>query len=97
MLALPNSVLPLSSSALAAIFVANRVSLPFFDANLATRNMGGIPAITFSDSAIDPATRVFGARKPPILRRCSAMFIDFLSIFIRFSIDVHRFSRWKGA
>lgn len=36
-LALPNSVLPLSSSALAAIFVANRVSLPFFDANLATR------------------------------------------------------------
>eukprot|EP00438_Fugacium_kawagutii_P012798 Skav211678 [mRNA] locus=scaffold216:291086:307815:- [translate_table: standard] len=65
-LALPNSVLPLSSSALAAIFVANRVSLPFFDANLATRrpelaarrNLGGIPAITFSDSAIEPVMKV---------------------------------------
>lgn len=57
-LALPNSVLPLSSSALAAIFVANRVSLPFFDANLATRNLGGIPAITFADSAIEPVMKI---------------------------------------
>lgn len=57
-LALPNSVLPLTTSALASIFVANRVSLPFFDANLATRNLGGIPAITFSDSAIEPVMKV---------------------------------------
>ncbi|CAJ1412268.1 unnamed protein product [Effrenium voratum] len=57
-LALPNSVLPLCSSTLAAIFVANRISLPFFDANLATRNLGGIPAITFSDKAIEPVMKV---------------------------------------
>ncbi|CAL1138086.1 unnamed protein product [Cladocopium goreaui] len=57
-LALPNSVLPLCSSALAAIFVANKVSLPFFDANLATRNLGGIPAITFTDKAIEPVMKV---------------------------------------
>ena len=41
-LALPNSVLPLTTSALASIFVANRVSLPFFDANLATRRLGEV-------------------------------------------------------
>eukprot|EP00913_Durusdinium_trenchii_P019231 g18073.t1 len=57
-LALPNSVLPLCSSALAAIFVANKVSLPFFDANLATRNLGGIPAITFTDATIEPVMKV---------------------------------------
>ncbi|CAE7264210.1 PSL4 [Symbiodinium sp. KB8] len=57
-LALPNSVLPLCSSALTAIFVANKVSLPFFDANLATRNLGGIPAITFTDKAIEPVMKV---------------------------------------
>ncbi|CAE7949979.1 PSL4, partial [Symbiodinium sp. KB8] len=57
-LALPNSVLPLCSSALAAIFVANKVSLPFFDANLASRNLGGIPAITFTDKALEPVMKV---------------------------------------
>ncbi|CAJ1454519.1 unnamed protein product [Effrenium voratum] len=57
-LALPNSVLPLCSSALAAIFVANKVALPFFDANLATRGLGGIPAITFTDKAIEPVMKV---------------------------------------
>eukprot|EP00930_Biecheleria_cincta_P021328 TRINITY_DN15838_c0_g2_i1.p1 TRINITY_DN15838_c0_g2~~TRINITY_DN15838_c0_g2_i1.p1 ORF type:complete len:727 (+),score=133.56 TRINITY_DN15838_c0_g2_i1:185-2365(+) len=54
-LALPNSVLPLCSSTLVAIFVANRVSLPFFDQNLANRNLGGIPGITFSEKGAEPA------------------------------------------
>jgi len=53
-LALPNAVIPLVSSTLVAIFVANRVSLPFFDQNLANRNLGGIPGITFSDKATEP-------------------------------------------
>eukprot|EP00930_Biecheleria_cincta_P021327 TRINITY_DN15838_c0_g1_i2.p1 TRINITY_DN15838_c0_g1~~TRINITY_DN15838_c0_g1_i2.p1 ORF type:complete len:761 (+),score=102.57 TRINITY_DN15838_c0_g1_i2:38-2320(+) len=54
-LALPNSVLPLCSSTLVAIFVANRVALPFFDQNLANRNLGGIPTITFTEKAAAPA------------------------------------------
>jgi len=54
-LALPNAVIPLVSSTLVAIFVANRVALPFFDQNLANRNLGGIPGITFSDKATEPA------------------------------------------
>merc|ERR1719512_654741 len=45
-LALPNAVLPLCSSTLMAIFVANKVELPFFDKNLAGRGLGGIPALT---------------------------------------------------
>jgi hypothetical protein len=40
-------VLPLTTSALASIFVANRVSLPFFDANLATRRgESGVTKVT---------------------------------------------------
>lgn len=56
-LALPNSVLPLCSSTLVAIFVANRVSLPFFDQNLANRDLGGIPGITFSEKGSEPAMK----------------------------------------
>jgi len=54
-LALPNSVLPLCSSTLVAIFLANKISLPFFDQNLAGRNLGGIPGITISEKAMEPA------------------------------------------
>jgi len=54
-LALPNAVLPLCSATLTAIFVANKVALPFFDANLAARGLGGIPALTFTDHAMQPA------------------------------------------
>jgi len=54
-LALPNAVLPLCSSTLMAIFVANKVELPFFDKNLAGRGLGGIPAMTFGEAADAPA------------------------------------------
>lgn len=57
-LSLPNQVLPLCSSCLVAIFFANKVSLPFFDQNLAGRGFAGIPALTFSDKANEPAMRV---------------------------------------
>ncbi|CAK9012323.1 Chloride channel protein 1 (ClC-1) (Chloride channel protein [Durusdinium trenchii] len=57
-LLLPNSVLPLSCSALVAVFVANQISLSFFDATLADENLAGIPAISFSDKALDPIMKV---------------------------------------
>ena len=34
---------PLCASALVAIFVADQISLPFFDATLAAEELGGIP------------------------------------------------------
>lgn len=55
-LALPNAVVPMCSATLAAIFVANRVSLPFFDANLSARGLGGISALTSSNHALKPAS-----------------------------------------
>jgi len=54
-LSLPNDVLPLCSASLVSIFVANTVELPFFDRNLASRGLGGIPALTFTDHADAPA------------------------------------------
>ncbi|CAE8666954.1 unnamed protein product [Polarella glacialis] len=57
-LALPNAVLPLCSATLASIYVANKVSLPFFDQNLVGRGWGGIPNITFSDRGSQPALSV---------------------------------------
>jgi len=54
-ISLPNDVLPLCSASIAAIFVANKVELPFFDRNLASRGLGGIPALTFTDHADAPA------------------------------------------
>lgn len=58
LLTLPNSILPLCASALVAIFVANRVSLPFFDSTLAAENLGGIPALGFSTEALWPVMKV---------------------------------------
>jgi H+/Cl- antiporter ClcA len=55
-LTLPSSVLPLCTSCLAAIFVANKVSLPFFDMNLTGRGLGGISALTHTDHASKSAT-----------------------------------------
>lgn len=57
-LALPNSVLPLCSSTMASIFVANKIALPFFDANLFARGMGGISAITSLDHHMTSVTKV---------------------------------------
>jgi len=45
-LTLPSTLLPLCSSCLAAIFVANKIALPFFDMNLTGRGLGGITALT---------------------------------------------------
>lgn len=54
-LALPNSVLPVCTATVVAIFVANQVELPFFDKNLAGRGLGGIAALTFTNHADAPA------------------------------------------
>mmetsp|Transcript_99293 Transcript_99293/g.172368 ORF Transcript_99293/g.172368 Transcript_99293/m.172368 type:complete len:793 (+) Transcript_99293:64-2442(+) len=56
--ALPSSVLPLCFSSLAAIFVANRVALPFFDMNLVGRGLGGIPFLSSTDLALRPVFNV---------------------------------------
>jgi CBS domain-containing protein len=57
-LTLPSSLLPLCSSCLAAIFVANKVSLPFFDMNLTGRGLGGISALTHTEYANKTAVGV---------------------------------------
>mmetsp|Transcript_68178 Transcript_68178/g.197444 ORF Transcript_68178/g.197444 Transcript_68178/m.197444 type:complete len:779 (-) Transcript_68178:239-2575(-) len=67
-LALPNSVLPLCSCTITAIFVANKVELPFFDKNLAGRGLGGIPALTFTDHADAPAFSIM--RKIDVTTDC---------------------------
>mmetsp|Transcript_68179 Transcript_68179/g.197456 ORF Transcript_68179/g.197456 Transcript_68179/m.197456 type:complete len:779 (-) Transcript_68179:239-2575(-) len=67
-LALPNSVLPLCSTTITAIFVANKVELPFFDKNLAGRGLGGIPALTFTDHADAPAFSIM--RKIDVTTDC---------------------------
>lgn len=66
-LMLPNSVLPLCCSALSAIWMANLVSLPFFDACLATEDLAGIPAITYSWKALEPVLKVMD---PIEVRHC---------------------------
>jgi len=55
-LTLPSSLLPLCTSCLAAVFVANKVSLPFFDMALTGRGLGGISELTHSDKANKCAT-----------------------------------------
>eukprot|EP00434_Breviolum_minutum_P039444 symbB.v1.2.035030.t1/scaffold4634.1/size37086/2 len=57
LLTLPNSILPLCASALVAIFVADQISLPFFDATLAAEELGGIPAMA-TDEALWPVMKV---------------------------------------
>eukprot|EP00418_Pyrodinium_bahamense_P001159 CAMPEP_0179021976 /NCGR_PEP_ID=MMETSP0796-20121207/6169_1 /TAXON_ID=73915 /ORGANISM="Pyrodinium bahamense, Strain pbaha01" /LENGTH=768 /DNA_ID=CAMNT_0020717827 /DNA_START=12 /DNA_END=2318 /DNA_ORIENTATION=+ len=57
-LALPNAILPLCSASLAAIFVANRIALPYFDTNLVGRGLGGISALTHTKKAMDPAFNI---------------------------------------
>lgn len=52
-LALPNALLPLCSSSLASMFVANKIALPYFDTNLVGRGLGGISAITHTKKAQD--------------------------------------------
>jgi len=47
-LALPNTLLPLCSSCLAAGFVANLITHPFFDNNLIGRGWAGIVRLTYS-------------------------------------------------
>merc|ERR1719410_104659 len=54
-LALPDSLLPLCSASLAAITVANRIALPYFDTNLMGRGLGGISALTQTKKATEPA------------------------------------------
>lgn len=54
-LSLPESVLPLCSASLAAITVANKIALPYFDTNLMGRGLGGISALTQTKKAIEPA------------------------------------------
>jgi len=53
-LALPGVEMSLSISTLLSIWVANNVSLPFFDMNLVGRGLLGIPAITSSKRRLRP-------------------------------------------
>jgi len=53
-LALPGAEMQLSVSTLLSIWVANNVSLPFFDMNLVGRGLLGIPAITSSRRRLRP-------------------------------------------
>lgn len=53
-LCLKQTELPLAASTLAAIFVANQVSYPFFDERLAARGLAGIPNITSGDNGLRP-------------------------------------------
>jgi len=57
-LALPNSVLPLSTASLTAIFVANEICPGFFDQILLTKGLAGVPAITSQRRAMLPVSRV---------------------------------------
>merc|ERR1719182_494133 len=45
-LALPNSVIPLSLASLTAIFVANRINVSFFDQILINKELLGVAAMT---------------------------------------------------
>mmetsp|Transcript_43466 Transcript_43466/g.93125 ORF Transcript_43466/g.93125 Transcript_43466/m.93125 type:complete len:740 (-) Transcript_43466:23-2242(-) len=67
-LALPNAVLPLCSSTIVAIYVANQVEMPFFDKNLAGRGLGGIPALTYTDHAEAPAFSIM--KKVDVYKDC---------------------------
>mmetsp|Transcript_11853 Transcript_11853/g.26964 ORF Transcript_11853/g.26964 Transcript_11853/m.26964 type:complete len:886 (+) Transcript_11853:70-2727(+) len=53
-LALPGAEMQLSVSTLLSIWVANNVSLPFFDMNLVGKGLIGIPAITSSRRRLRP-------------------------------------------
>jgi len=58
-LALPNSVLPLSCASLASIFVANEIGVPgFFDQILTNKGFHGVPAITSQKKSMLPVARV---------------------------------------
>jgi len=67
-LALPNDGIPICAATLIAIFVANKFELPFFDKNLAGRNLGGIPALTFTDHANAPAFSIM--KKLNVVQDC---------------------------
>jgi hypothetical protein len=54
-LCLPNTLLPLCSAGLAAIFTANKISTPFFDQNLIMRGLTGMTDIAHTDRAQQPA------------------------------------------
>ena len=93
-----------------------QVSLPFFDANLAvrafflsakmlgeTRNLGGIPAITFTDKAIEPVMKVMHVVD---LSECTPLRVGTVSFkwmghmghcdFWRASnIHIHRYLVWE--
>jgi len=57
-LALPNTVLPLSCASLAAIFVANEICPSFFDSILLFKGLSGVPALTSTRRAMLPVARV---------------------------------------
>lgn len=54
-LALPSALLPLCVSSLVAMFVADKIALPYFDTNLVGRGLGGISALTHGTRAQEPA------------------------------------------
>lgn len=57
-LALPNSVIPLSIASLTSIFVANRINVGFFDQILINKDLLGVSAIGGSNGTSTPAYRV---------------------------------------
>jgi len=52
LLAIPDSVVSLSCACLVSIGVANRVALPFFDRNLVSKGITGVPALTSTDHSL---------------------------------------------
>merc|ERR1740130_2121278 len=57
-LSLPNIELPLAFATLVSIFVANQVSLPFFDCNLVARGLAGISVISSTVRRLEPVSSV---------------------------------------
>lgn len=57
-LAIPSALLPLCAASISAIFVADKIALPYFDTNLVGRGLGGISALTHTSKASDPAFNV---------------------------------------
>mmetsp|Transcript_76706 Transcript_76706/g.148160 ORF Transcript_76706/g.148160 Transcript_76706/m.148160 type:complete len:621 (+) Transcript_76706:96-1958(+) len=52
LMAIPQAVVSLSCACLVSIAVANRVALPFFDRNLVTKGITGVPALTSTDLSL---------------------------------------------
>lgn len=67
-LSLASALLPVSIASLTAIFVANAISLPFFDTNLKGRGLGGISDLTHTKKAMEPAFTVM--RRMDVLAEC---------------------------